>query len=84
MPQNVMRGEKSEQQLQDEFVKLVAGRIRNKQKAREKCDRLQYLWNTSYPHGLGSHQEPKDVEFRRRAKDEGFTDKQIDAFLALP
>ena len=79
-----MQGEKSEQQLQDEFMKLF-GRFKQgkpSEKILQKTDRLQYIWNTSYPHGFHS-EVPKEDEFRRRAKDEGFTDKQINAFLKL-
>ena len=80
-----MQGEKSEQELQDEFMKLFGRFKQGKPTERilQKTDRLQYLWNTSYPHGF--HGEvPKEIDFSIRAKQEGFTNKQIDAFLNLP
>ena len=64
---------RDEQKENDRFIRLVGVK---------KADRLQYIWNTSYPHGFQS-EVPKETEFLKRAKDEGFTDKQIDAFLKL-
>jgi len=65
-----------EQEANDRFVRIVGGRGR--------AERLQRIWDTSYPHGCGLTEIPKEVEFRRRAKEEGFTEKQIETFLALP
>jgi len=45
-----------------------------------RADRLQEIWNMSYP----MYHLTKEQVFRERAKAEGFTDKQIDTFLALP
>lgn len=51
-----------------------------------RADRLQEIWNMSYPKsnsGMMKGQTKVEV-FRESAKAEGFTDRQIDAFLALP
>jgi hypothetical protein len=61
----------TEQEKQDHFIRIVGGI--------KKADRLQQIWNQSYPHYKISRGE----DFRARAKAEGFTDKQIDAFLQL-
>jgi hypothetical protein len=65
-----------EQKANDRFVRMVGGRAR--------AERLQHIWDTSWPHGCGLTKQPKEVEFKRRAKEEGFTDKQIEVFLSLP
>ena len=62
----------TEQELNDKFVRMVHGV--------KRADRLQQIWNMSYPH----YNKTKEQEFRDRAKEEGFTDKQIDFFLKLP
>jgi hypothetical protein len=61
-----------EQEANDKFVRMVGGV--------KKADRLQQIWNMSYPH----HKKTREEDFRERAKGEGFTDKQIEAFLKLP
>jgi hypothetical protein len=65
-----------EQKANDRFVRIAGGR--------KRAERLQHIWDTSHPHGCGLTETPKETEFRRRAKQEGFTDKQIETFLALP
>ena len=70
-----------EQEANDRFVRLVGGV--------KRADRLQQIWNMSYPHGteldkLWGRYVSREDDFRRRAKAEGYTDKQIDAFLNLP
>jgi len=69
---------KDEQAENDKFVRMVHG-VR-------RADRLQEIWNMSYPKGnCGMMKgQTKEEVFREHAKAEGFTDKQIDAFLALP
>ena len=66
-----------EQVEQDKFVRLIGGM--------KKADRMQYLWGNSYPHSTSNIFKPitKEEDFRRQAKQEGFTDKQVDAFLKL-
>jgi len=61
-----------EQKANDRFVRMVHG-IR-------RADRMQEIWRNSYP----SLRKSKEEVFRESAKREGFTDKQIDAFLMLP
>lgn len=72
-----------EQEANDEFIGLVGG-VR-------KADRLQQIWNSSYPHGTEYdkvfHRESyksKEEVFRERALREGYTKRQIEAFLNLP
>jgi len=72
----------TEQERTDDFVRLVGG-VR-------KADRLQWIWNTSYPYGTeydrvfktGFYKTKEDV-FRSRARKEGFSEGQINAFLSL-
>jgi len=61
-----------EQEVNDRFVRLFHGV--------KRADRLQQIWNNSFPRFRMTREEV----FRREAKSEGFTDKQIDAFLKLP
>lgn len=66
-----------EETLQEEFISAVGGV--------KKADRLQYIWNISFPHGTSNMFRPitKEDDFRTRAKYEGYTDKQVDLFLRL-
>lgn len=61
-----------EQEANNRFVRLVGGI--------KRADRLQQIWNNSFPQFNMTKQEV----FREKAKSEGFTDLQIDAFLRLP
>jgi len=61
-----------EQELNDRFVRLCGG-VR-------KADRLQAIWSFSYPR----HGKSREETFRETAKSEGFTERQIKAFLNLP
>lgn len=66
-----------EETLQEEFTSAVGGV--------KKADRLQYIWNNCCPHSTNNMFRPitKEDDFRRQAKAEGYTDKQIDMFLKL-
>jgi len=66
-----------EQKETDKFVRLVGGT--------KKADRLQDIWRNSCPHSTSDVFKPitREEDFRRQAKEEGFTDKQIEAFLKL-
>ena len=66
-----------ESEEQDRFVRTIGGIA--------KADHLQRIWNRSYPHSTSNIFRPitKEQDFRSNAKREGFTDKQIDAFLRL-
>ena len=74
--------QKTEQQKTDEFENLC-GSI-------AKAQRLQYLWNNSYPCGTlydmnfntGRYHSRTEV-FRAKAEAEGFTYEQITMFLSL-
>lgn len=61
-----------EQEANDRFVKMVCGV--------KRADRLQQIWRMSFP----QFNITREDVFRQGAKSEGFTDKQIDAFLKLP
>jgi len=66
-----------EQEANDRFVRLVGGV--------KRADRLQQIWNMSFPHGMRlCNYVSREDDFRRRAKAEGYTDREIDAFLNLP
>jgi len=65
-----------EQELQDRFVSLCGGTA--------SADRLQQIWNGSYPHQSAFGDESKVEVFRKNARREGFTARQIEAFLKLP
>ena len=62
----------TEQEANDRFVRMVHGI--------KRADRLQQIWNMSYP----AYRMSKEQVFRKNAEAEGFTDKQLDAFLSLP
>jgi len=62
----------TEQELNDNFVR-ICGSV-------GKADRLQQLWNMSYPH----YKKTREQDFKEQAKREGFTNRQINAFLSLP
>jgi len=51
-----------------------------------RADRLQKIWNNSHP-GIRvsafAKPEAKSDVFRRKARKDGFTDTEIDAFLSL-
>ena len=71
---------KTEQERQDEFVSIVGGTRR--------ADKLSKISQTSYPtsswsYQLGYHQMSRKDVFIARAKREGFSDKEINCFLAL-
>ena len=51
-----------------------------------RAERLMYLWNNTYPGIRVSVFDPpksKSEIFRKKAKGEGFTDNEADAFLML-
>jgi hypothetical protein len=54
----------TEQEKQDHFIRIVGGI--------KKADRLQQIWNQSYPHYKISRGE----DFRARAKAEGFAENR--------
>lgn len=69
-----------EQATQDDFVELVGGTA--------KADRLMNIYNNSYPSGtaydrLQGRGKTKDEVFQAKAKREGYTDEQIEAFFML-
>ena len=67
---------RTEQEEQDEFLQEL-GETRSLQ--------LQNIWNNSYPHSTSNifKKITKEDDFRRQAKADGFTDKQIEMFLRL-
>ena len=78
-----MRGQRAEkhrdeQAENDAFVRMVGSVAR--------ADRLQQIWNMSYPKGnCGMMKgQSKEEVFRENAKKEGFTDQQVNRFLDLP
>jgi len=68
-----------EQEQQDKFIRLCGGT--------RKAERLDYLYHhRSHPHGfnnLDPNYESKEDAFRREAKQEGFSTRQIEAYLKL-
>ena len=69
-----------EQATQDAFVEFVGGTRR--------ADQLSRIAQNSYPHGtemdrLMGHGLTREQVFRCKAKQEGFTDEEVDAFLML-
>jgi len=69
---------RDEQAENDAFVRMVGGI--------KRADRMQQIWNASYPHGNCGMMKGKSKEdvFRENAKREGFTDLQVNRFLDLP
>ena len=67
---------KTEQEEQDEFLQGLG---------RSRAMRLQNIWNMSYPHSTSNMFKPvtKEDDFRRQAKEEGFTEREIGMFLRL-
>ena len=65
----------NEQEKQDRFIELIGG-IR-------RADRLQMIWNNSYPVSTLYGQITKEEIFKRNAIKEGYTKKEIEAFLNL-
>ena len=68
----------SEQEQQDKFIRICRGT--------RKAERIDYLYHHSYPHGfndLDPNYESKEDAFRREAKQEGFSNRQIEAYLKL-
>jgi hypothetical protein len=64
--------------MQDQFEKLVGGRVR--------ADRLARIWSQSYPGvRISTFRDPPTREevFRKKARRDGFTDREIDAYLEL-
>jgi hypothetical protein len=61
-----------DQELNDKFVRMVGGV--------KRADRLQQIWNSSFPH----YKKSREEDFREKAKAEGYIDKQIEFFLNLP
>jgi hypothetical protein len=69
---------KDERATQEAFIGYVGGI--------DRADRLQRIWNDSFPGIRASafgKPPSKEAVFRRKAKGEGFTDDEIDAFLCL-
>jgi len=71
---------RTEQERQDDFVNLVGGIPR--------ADRLSRISQDSYPMpswtcDLGHHKVSREEVFRIKAKRSGFSDKEINSFLAL-
>lgn len=70
-------GRKDEQATQDAMVEYVGGR--------HKAEQLSRIRNNSYPmptHDIWNPLSAREV-FRIRAKKEGFTDLEIDAFESI-
>lgn len=70
----------SEMERQQEFEDLVGGW--------QRAERLAKIYQNSYPSpswspSLGHHQIPKLEIFRKKAKRDGYTTKEIGAFLRL-
>ena len=70
----------TEQERQDYFVRVVGGR--------QKAEKMHRLWQNTYPRYCSLNdgypkQHTKQEVFLVKAKEEGFTKKQIDAFLAV-
>jgi hypothetical protein len=66
----------SEEEKQEAFIRVVGGV--------KRADRLQQIWNNSYPHGTElCGYASREQDFRNKAKEEGFSDRQIDLFLQL-
>lgn len=63
---------RDEQAENDAFVRSVHGI--------KRADRMQQIWNMSYP-GFG---KTREEVFRENAKQERFTDLQVNRFLDLP
>jgi hypothetical protein len=63
---------RDEQAENDAFVRMVGGV--------KRPDRMQVIWSNSYPQFKKSREEV----FREKAKEEGFTDLQVNRFLDLP
>jgi hypothetical protein len=69
-------GKTDEQATTNAFEEYVGG-VR-------RAQRLLYIYNNSYPMpGRWTEQVSKDQVFRSRAKREGFTDAEIDAFFVV-
>ena len=64
-----------EQLENDKFVKLAGGI--------NAADRIQRIWNESYPTGGYMNQTPKEVVFVKSAVVAGFSKKAIKAFIQL-
>jgi hypothetical protein len=66
-----------EQMEQEKFIKIIGGI--------QKADRLQQIWGNSYPHSTSNIFKPttKEMDFSNQAKNEGFSERQIKAFLNL-
>lgn len=67
----------NEQERNDKFVRLCRGR--------QRADRLQQIWDNSYPRSTSNIfvKLSKTDVFKETALREGFTEKQINAFLRL-
>lgn len=68
---------RDEQRETDNFVALCGGT--------QKADRLMRIWNNSYP-GISASiwdKPSKEDMFRRSAARDGFTSRQVNAFLRL-
>lgn len=67
-----------EQATQDAFVDFVGGSTR--------ADKLSRISQNSYPHGtndMDPYYKSRAEVFRLKAKLEGFTDEEVDAFISL-
>lgn len=64
--------------LQERFLQIMG--------SKENAERIQQIWDTSYPHeGVSPLSFKTKLEvFMERAMKEGFSRKQVDAFLDLP
>jgi hypothetical protein len=62
---------KTEEERQEEFKNLVGLKT---------VERLQNVWNDSYPNGFG---KDKQQVFKEKAKTKGFWDFEVEAFLEL-
>jgi len=73
-------GGKDEQVMQENFEELCGGY--------KRAERLMYLWNNSYKTGtkydflMGGGRSKIEV-FEKKAKEDGFTKKQIECFYSL-
>jgi len=68
-----------ERATHDAFVEFVGGR--------DRADRLFWIWKHSYEQTVYPSYlykpVPREQVFREKAKREGFTDEEVDAFLSL-
>jgi hypothetical protein len=62
------------QDKQDRFVRILG---------KSRAEKLQSLWDNTYPEGCGLTFKPKEEVFIRKAKEEGFTSRELKLFFKL-